>query len=202
MKKTKLFFLIICMVAGYGLTAQVGINTDESDPEPGAILHVKGSGNNDFYVDDATGNVGIGTTTPVNKLVVDGTVESSSGGFLFPDGTIQSTASNGSNWKVAPKIAGTDNSFGGCAIKPNGYLFLFEWHPSGYINTPINPDTLSIPGSFTSCSIGGTAVPGAVGGCAIKTSGELFLFEWHPSGYNNTPIIESSFDTLNIQGPF
>ncbi len=38
------------------------------------------------------GNVGIGTTSPTQKLSVVGTVESTSGGFKFPDGTLQATA--------------------------------------------------------------------------------------------------------------
>ncbi len=41
-----------------------------------------------------TGNIGIGTTTPTEKLSVSGTIESTSGGFKFPDGTIQATAVN------------------------------------------------------------------------------------------------------------
>lgn len=39
-----------------------------------------------------SGNVGIGTTTPTEKLTVDGTIQSTSGGFKFPDGTVQSSA--------------------------------------------------------------------------------------------------------------
>jgi hypothetical protein len=39
-----------------------------------------------------TGNVGIGTTAPTQKLSVAGTVESTTGGFKFPDGTLQTTA--------------------------------------------------------------------------------------------------------------
>lgn len=41
---------------------------------------------------DATGSVGIGTTSPGQKLSVAGTIESTSGGVKFPDGTTQTTA--------------------------------------------------------------------------------------------------------------
>ena len=37
------------------------------------------------------GDVGIGTTTPSAKLTVAGTIESTTGGFKFPDGTTQTT---------------------------------------------------------------------------------------------------------------
>jgi hypothetical protein len=42
------------------------------------------------------GNVGIGTATPGQKLTVAGTIESTSGGIKFPDGTTQATAASGS----------------------------------------------------------------------------------------------------------
>jgi len=41
------------------------------------------------------GNVGIGTTNPNQLLSVNGIIESMSGGFQFPDGTTQITASSG-----------------------------------------------------------------------------------------------------------
>ncbi len=42
------------------------------------------------------GNVGIGTTSPDQKLSVAGIIESLSGGIKFPDGTIQTSAAAGS----------------------------------------------------------------------------------------------------------
>lgn len=41
------------------------------------------------------GHIGIGTTTPSHPLSVAGVVESSAGGFRFPDGTTQTTAAGG-----------------------------------------------------------------------------------------------------------
>ncbi|HWC77106.1 MAG TPA: hypothetical protein VG778_06585, partial [Blastocatellia bacterium] len=50
-------------------------------------------GNVSFY-----GNVGIGTSTPTSPLTVQGTIEITTGGLKFPDGTMQTTA------PVAPEV--------------------------------------------------------------------------------------------------
>jgi hypothetical protein len=46
---------------------------------------------NSLISDNGT-NVGIGTTSPASKLSVEGTVESTTGGFKFPDGSVQTKA--------------------------------------------------------------------------------------------------------------
>ena len=57
------------------------------------------SADNQVFTDQvrilANGNVGVGTTSPGQKLTVAGTIESTSGGIKFPDGSTQTTAASG-----------------------------------------------------------------------------------------------------------
>jgi hypothetical protein len=64
-----------------------------------------------------TGNVGIGTASPSQKLEVAGLVYSSSGGFLFPDNTLQSTAA------VTTPLVRASNGLTGL-ITPDGSRYL------------------------------------------------------------------------------
>jgi hypothetical protein len=55
------------------------------------------------------GNVGIGTSAPAQKLSVAGTVESTAGGFRFPDGTTQATA--GAAYTAGAGLSLASNAF-------------------------------------------------------------------------------------------
>jgi hypothetical protein len=73
---------------------------------------INGSGT--AVITDSSGNAGIGTATPTQKLEVAGTIYSTSGGFKFPDGTTQTTAGTG-----IP--TGTIITYGS-STTPSGYL--------------------------------------------------------------------------------
>ena len=68
------------------------------------------SGNSDVLA-IKSGKVGIGLTSPTSTLTVAGTVESTTGGFKFPDGTTQTTAASGSStWTTSGNDIYNSNS--------------------------------------------------------------------------------------------
>ncbi len=67
----------------------------------GSLTYHEGVSGAERFRITAAGNVGIGVTSPAFKLDVAGEIRSSSGGFRFPDGTVQTTAAvsgGGSPW--------------------------------------------------------------------------------------------------------
>jgi hypothetical protein len=56
----------------------------------GEVIRIDPDPSNYTYFN--AGNVGIGTDTPSERLEVDGVVHSTTGGFRFPDGTVQQSA--------------------------------------------------------------------------------------------------------------
>lgn len=58
------------------------------------------------------GNVGIGTTAPAQRLSVAGTIQSTTGGFLFPDGSLQTSAATpgGGHWTGSGNDIHNNNS--------------------------------------------------------------------------------------------
>lgn len=77
-------FLLVCAAA----EAQVGPGTAGTVAKFTSPTSVGDS----VIVEDKHGSVGVGTSLPTSKLTVAGTIESQTGGFKFPDGTIQTSA--------------------------------------------------------------------------------------------------------------
>lgn len=81
--------------------ANGGLSLTLNDQPSWSLASVGNTGNFQIFNDatgqnavliDRTNKVGIGTTTPAQKLSVAGTIESTSGGVKFPDGTVQDGA--------------------------------------------------------------------------------------------------------------
>src|SRR5258706_3278465 len=75
---------------------------------PGQIAKWTGvDGSNTFFIgdshifEDKFGKVGIGTQTPTSLLTVQGMIETTLGGYKFPDGTVQTTSAAGALFGVA-----------------------------------------------------------------------------------------------------
>lgn len=77
--KKLIIILVVVQFVSISAYTQVGINSDGSSPNINSILHVEGDTihNNIILNPDSTGSVGIGTTTPNEKLEVVGNIETS-----------------------------------------------------------------------------------------------------------------------------
>jgi microcystin-dependent protein len=94
------------------------------------------SNGTDLYYDDG-GSVGVGTDSPGEALSVNGVIESMSGGFRFPDGTLQTTALGG----IQPIPPGSIVAFAGSAA-PAGWLLC----DGSLVNRATYPDLLAAIG--------------------------------------------------------
>jgi len=84
--------------------------------------------------EDKLGNIGIGTTAPTSKLTVRGMIETTLGGFKFPDGTLQTTAA----------VSGLTSIFHDSTLKGNG--------------TSASPLGLAVPLFLSGSTTAGSAV--------------------------------------------
>ncbi len=75
-----------------------------------------------------TGDVGIGVPIPGAKLDVNGTIRSSSGGFVFPDGTVQTTAAGtGRKYIVTTREGNEQGGSGLPPFCPQGWSVESSW---------------------------------------------------------------------------
>ncbi|MFY9619575.1 MAG: peptidase G2 autoproteolytic cleavage domain-containing protein [Pyrinomonadaceae bacterium] len=99
--------------ASDNLFAVVGTGSGASD----TVAHFSSAVGTNLIV-RSNGYIGIGNVSPSYKLDVAGQIRSSSGGFVFPDGTVQATAATGggggSHWSNAS--GGINYSAGNVAI--------------------------------------------------------------------------------------
>ena len=115
-KNLSILFLIIILSAAIGFSvrfafAQLGWEEPANTPplDNDIPLWIK-NGNNLYHT--TGGNVGIGSTSPEQKLTVAGTIKSTSGGFMFPDGSVLSSVPVPVAYSAGKNLSLSGNTFG------------------------------------------------------------------------------------------
>jgi trimeric autotransporter adhesin len=70
----------------------------------------------DSIITQLNGNIGIGLATPTSKLAVQGMIETTLGGYKFPDGTVQTTAAVSGLQTIAHDATLTGNGTSGSPL--------------------------------------------------------------------------------------
>lgn len=144
------------------------------------------------YINQA-GNVGIGTGTPTQKLSVAGVIESTNGGLKFPDGTIQTTASQPASRTVTSELLPTKLVFNDYTLAEDDGI-IFAMASSNSITIKLPPSSSSTIGRSYYIYKVSTEVVNSV---TIEASGLL------PStpGYATTKIPYTVFKVVGGYAP-
>ena len=126
------------------------------------------------------GNVGIGTLTPAQKLSVGGVIESTAGGFKFPDGSIQTAAG------ISLTSPDSSLTLGGTPSAPTAQVNLAR---TGALYAPIS-------GSTQYLSKSGDTMTGALSLPAngLQMSGNQMVTSGGSFGYGAAPAAGAYFD--------
>ena len=124
---------------------------------------VLGAGNQTMFL-TGTNNVGIGTSTPSSKLTVAGIVQSTSGGFKFPDGSTQTTAASAGVAGVSSVSAtggsGLTASPTSGAVVLNTDTTILQKRVTGTCASGMAIQSINTDGTVTCVSVGGsTSLP-------------------------------------------
>src|SRR6266478_4465400 len=124
------------------------------------------------FVMSSGGNFGIGTGVPTQKLSVTGMIQSTTGGFMFPDGSVQATAGGGGTISAVNTAAGSGLMGGATSgaanlslIKTCGSGQVLQWNGAAWV-------CASVGGGGTVTNVGSGL--GLTGG-PITTSGTLAI---------------------------
>ncbi len=137
---------------------------------------------------DPSGNVGIGTTNPGQKLTVVGTIESTSGGIKFPDGTTQTTTAT----TVEGIPSGMLSPYAGSAA-PAGWLLCDGTTGLDSVTDPTLANLYAVIGT----TYGGT---GAADFNLPDMRGNFPLGKDNMGGNSRNRVESQSADTLGEEG--
>jgi hypothetical protein len=139
---------------------------------------------NSIIFEDKFGKVGIGTVTPTSTLTVQGMIQTTLGGYKFPDGTVQTTSAanalltvihdatlTGNGTSASPLGVAIPLILTGAVDNGNGVITVTNTAPGG-------PGTFSVGGSASATIGGGSgllALGGTGGGGGSTTPGGVGL---------------------------
>jgi hypothetical protein len=145
---------------------------------------------------DSSGNVGIGTSSPAQKLSVAGTIESTTGGVKFPDGTTQTTAATVTTVTAANLAGAVAPSTTGNVLTSNGTSWVSS-APSGG-GSLLRQTVFTASGTWTKGAGTTKILAQGVGGGGGGGGGAYFSSGGGAGGYASKFVNVTSISTVSV----